>query len=847
MSGIRDGRTNIAPLPPRHVSRPRLLAALDAALSRPVTLVAAGPGWGKTVLLSEWAAARRPRPAWVSLEPGDNEPSRLWATVATALAVAELPGAPAAAPPEAVSDVLRAALGNPGVEPVVLVLDDAHLITDPVILARLDDAVRRWPHRLRLMLSARSDPLLPLHRYRTTGRLSEIRAGDLAMTVAETARLLAVHGVRLCRQDLRRLAARAEGWPAGVRLSAMGMEGAARPAEFVTDFALDRGSAGEYLIEEVLERQPPDVRRLLIETAFLDVVDGSLAAAVTGLTDAGRMLEELARTNSFVLPIDPAAGTYRCHHLMAEILRFLLRREPEKRRVGLARAARWYFDHDDIGKAVRYALDADDLDYAAATLVTGGLVRALVEQVELPTEAADRFAHDPAGGGFSPDRLLAAAALHALAGRPAAARRCLAALGEAPLHGEHLTTRTVIELLLARAMRYTDPLDAQVRRLIELGSPDELIAVGRLEQAMGHFYAADADPVEPALVDAAARAHAAGNATLELTCVAQLALCYACWGRFLPVRDMERRANLLLVRNAGLRMPAQLLYASAVRHFTAGEFDAAREVTRRAAIGYVQQRDHDLRNQLRLLEIMDLALQGRLAEALDKSADLAGADGEVGDLVSDYRAFVEANLEIAAGRPARVVERIDEIGGPPSDLQSLALGRALLALGDLDRAALAVRPMTGNGRRTRHRPILVDALVADAQIAVARTDGETRAVASLSRALDLAGDDVVVPFVPAEAALAELCARHPGLAKRWPRFHSPRTAGPRVPTGAGAITDRERTVLRWLATTMSTAEIAEEMCLSVNTVKTHSASIYRKLGATRRRDAVLRARRLELL
>ena len=232
---------------------------------------------------------------------------------------------------------------------LVVIVDDAHLLSHSDVLEGLDSLIRAWQPGLRLILAARSDPVLPLHRYRLAGQMHELRACDLAMTPAEITEVLAIHGVTLPARDFDLFVARTEGWVAGVRLSAMRMAGTGYPADFVSELALDPGSIGEYLTNEVLHRQPEPQRRLLIETSFLDEVTGPLADAVTGMTGCGDMLASLARENSFVIPLDAAQERYRYHQLFAEILRYLLRRQRRQAMRGLhERAVAWYEASGDL-------------------------------------------------------------------------------------------------------------------------------------------------------------------------------------------------------------------------------------------------------------------------------------------------------------------------------------------------------------------------------------------------------------------------------------------------------------------------------------------------------------------
>jgi LuxR family maltose regulon positive regulatory protein len=857
---VPDGRLAIPPLPPRHVSRPRLLAALDTCVERPLTLLAAGPGSGKSVLLSDWAMARDTRPAWLSLDRDDNDPNHFWLAIAAAMRVAGLPGGADPSTSTGPSDVLEPFLRAGGDAPIVVVLDDAHVLTNRRVLHGLDECVRRWGGQLRLIIAARSDPLLALPRYRLAGQMSELRAADLAMTDDEAHALLGAHNVHLPQHEFDVLTARTEGWAAGLRLSAMSMEGTDRPADFVTEFALDQGSIGEYLMDEVLDRQPDDVRQLLIETSFLGVVNGPLAEAVTGLPSAGDMLAELSRTNSFVVPADRTASSYRYHQLLSEILHYLLRREaPERRTELLHRAARWYVGDGNLVQAMQHAVAGNDWLYAAHSLVNGGFAHAVVERLDLAPLTGESLAQaTDIDSGRHPEVIVAQAALLAYDGHHEQARaeldRFAAWMGEGELEDGLKTTAALTELLIARARNDVRVADTWAARLLADAPSAGLAAATRFEQASAHFYGRAHDTVEPLLRLAAADARRADRPALELDCLAQLAHVNAFWGRFRTSRADERAARAVMQRHPTLAAPTTMFVAAAERSLAKAEFVAAHEEVRQAALMPVDSRDRDLSAEILMLQTSLYTSAGRFVEARQVTSSAPGSpDG----LVGDYQLAYIAGVETALGRPNAAVRLLREHETrTPASVTSVALGRAHLARGDLDQAAAAIRPVLTASGPPSIRMDLIEALITDAQIAHARCDDESRAVESLVRALELADGEFVLPFVQVTADLAELRQRHPCLIERWP--HTP-DAGldPSALDGVGdavarpglseQLTDRERAVLRWLATTMSTNEIADELCLSVNTVKTHVAAIYRKLAAARRRDAVLRARELELL
>ncbi|HXT92747.1 MAG TPA: hypothetical protein VN714_26225 [Trebonia sp.] len=228
-----DSRLDIPPAPPRHVPRPRLRAALDTAKDVPLVLLSAGPGSGKTVLLAEWARSTRLRVAWTRPAPEDDDPARFGALVTSALRIPAGPRPAGPVPPQGRPvDFVHALLGHvpPGPAPFILAIDDAHVLTDPRVTELLDTLVRCGHPRLHLVLAARRDPPLPLHRYRLAGHLRELRAADLAMSPGETRELLAAHRVTLPVSARNVLTARTEGWAAGVRLAARRMEHVPAPA-----------------------------------------------------------------------------------------------------------------------------------------------------------------------------------------------------------------------------------------------------------------------------------------------------------------------------------------------------------------------------------------------------------------------------------------------------------------------------------------------------------------------------------------------------------------------------------------------------------------------------------------
>src|SRR6185312_8561549 len=314
------------------VPRPGLSGRLGA--SARVTVLSAPPGSGKTVLLRSWMAepGRAGRVAWVAVGRGERDPQRFWLSVLGALRgtsagsglVRELTAAPGLDGWTVVERLLKDLA--PLADRLWLVIDDVHELGSAEALAQLELLVMRAPPELRFVLATRHDLRLGLHRLRLEGELAEIRADDLRFSLAEAGELLAAAGVALPGPALAMLHARAEGWAAGLRLAALSLAGHEDPERFAAEFSGSERTVAEYLLAEVLERQPDEVRRLLLRTSVLERVSGPLADALTGGSGGEQILQELEQANAFVVSLDVARSWFRYHHLFADLLQLELRR-----------------------------------------------------------------------------------------------------------------------------------------------------------------------------------------------------------------------------------------------------------------------------------------------------------------------------------------------------------------------------------------------------------------------------------------------------------------------------------------------------------------------------------------
>ena len=361
---------------PGQVPRPRLTARLDEGLARGLILVCAPAGYGKTVLLADWVRRGAQPAAWLSLDAGDNDPARFWRHAAAALdrarpgigeRVAPLLGPPAPSSFQGlVTALINELAAQPGDGEALLVLDDYHVIGSQQVHESLAFLLEHRPAGIRVVLASRSDPPLALARLRARGQLAEVRVAELRFTPAEAAELLQHAASALPEASLAALAARTEGWAAGLQLAALSLRGQADAAAFVAAFTGSHRYVLDYLAEEVLQRQDPQLRAFLLETSVLERLSGPLCDAVTGREGSQALLEQAERAGLFLIPLDEVRGWWRYHHLFACLLRARLQQEQPTRVAQLhCNAAAWYCGHELADDAIGHAVAAGEMLWAA--------------------------------------------------------------------------------------------------------------------------------------------------------------------------------------------------------------------------------------------------------------------------------------------------------------------------------------------------------------------------------------------------------------------------------------------------------------------------------------------------
>jgi LuxR family transcriptional regulator, maltose regulon positive regulatory protein len=885
---------------PGFVARQRLLEQLDDGMARELVLVCTPAGFGKTALLADWARRSRRPVAWLSLDDGDNDPTRFWRHVAAALdrlrpgvaeRVATLLGPP---PPRSFEGLVTALVNELASvdDEVVLVLDDCHLVQAAAVHQPLESLLEHLPGSLRLVVASRADPPLPLARLRARGQLAELRAADLRFTRQEAAALLRTAvGPELPEAAVAALEDRTEGWAAGLQLAALSLRGHADPAGFVATFSGSHRYILDYLTQEVLARQPEQLREFLLESSVLERLSGPLSQAVTGRADSQQLLEAIERANLFLVPLDEVRGWWRYHHLFADLLRARLQEtRPERLPALHHNAAAWCQQHGLADDAVRHALAAGEVDWAA---------RLVEEHLQARFQRSEGVTVNrwlgalPAELVNSRPPLLVARAVWAIVGGRVeevepllqAAERTSATLAGKP--PEPSTARTpsglgnvpaMIPLLRAELARERGDAERTIqfaRQGLALADEDDryLRYLGRWHLAVGTLLQGRVGDAEAALAELAADPWAAeGDRYFAVRARYTLAQGRRAQGRLgAALRSCQQALELAAqpgrppppaagVAHVGL---AEVLYEQ-------GELDAADQ---HAAEGV------ELCRQLAypLPLVAGLAILAWIRHAQGDATGALAAIGEA-ERVQVSPAVVTlfnpvpvlgARLALANGDVAEAAHWIEQRGLAPDDQpsypregESLVLARVLLAQQQPDRALrLLERLHTLAVAQGRTGSVIeVRALQA---LALDAASDQAGALAALAEALTLAAPEGYLRvFVDEGAPMARLfgtLATSSATGKAVGATHVPAAylrrlldavdqAGVAVPPGLVVpLSSRELQVLALLGAGTPNQTIAEELVISLHTVKRHVTHIFDKLGAANRTEAVNRARELGLL
>ncbi len=877
------------------VARPRLNERLSRGAESALTLVSAPAGFGKTTLLTEWLAAAPadgPSAAWLSLDQRDNDPALFWTYLVAALkTAAHEVGAEALSllrsPQPPIEAVLATLLNDLGAisNDVVLVLDDYHVIDARDVQDGMAFLLEHLPPQIHLVIASRADPALPLARLRGRGELVEIRAADLRFTPDEAvAYLNGVMGLVLTARDVAALEGRTEGWIAALQLAALSMQGRDDVAGFIAGFAGDDRYIVDYLAEEVLDRQPEPVRHFLLQTSILDRLSGPLCDAVTGQDSGKAKLAALERGNLFLVPLDDRRRWYRYHQLFADVLQaHLLDEQPGDVPDLHRRASAWYEQNGTPSEAIRHALAAEDFERAA-------------DLVELAIPAMRKSRQDAALRAWLtvlPDELvrvrpvlnvgfvgalLAGGEFEGVEGRLREAERWLDTPSAEMVVVDDEEFRRLpgtIELYRAAlALARGDVLGTMrhARRALDLSPEDDHLSRAAPAGLLGLAYWAsgELEAAYSAYAECMAGLRRAGHIADTFGCAIALADIRLAQGR--PGEAMRTYEQALQhvpeQRGSVLRGTADMYVGMSELHRERNDLYAATQnLLRSQALGeHTGLPQNPYRWRVAMARVREA--EGDLAGAIEL---LDEAERRyVSDFFPDVRPIpaLRARVWVAQGALGEALGWARERGLSVEDdlsylreFEHITLARLLLAQYATQRAERSLHEATRLLERLlraaeagKRSGSVIEILVLQALAQQVRGDIPA-ALASLRRALTLAEPEGYVRIFVAEgppmASLLRAVAKQ-GIAPSYVRrlLAAVNKTEDSTPVKQGLIeplSERELDVLRLLGTDLAGPDIARELIVSLNTVRTHTRNIYAKLGVNNRRAAVRRATELDLL
>ncbi len=885
------------------VARPRLSDRLGREVP-PLVLVSAPAGFGKTTLLTEWLAAARTDGtlvAWLSLDQRDDDPATFWTYLVSALrtAVPDV-GAQALAllqSPQSATDAVLATLLNElqsVPDELVLVLDDYHVIEAADIHDGVAFLLDHLPPQLHLVIATRVDPPLPLARLRARGELVEVRAADLRFGPDEAAAYLGdVMGLTLTDGEVAALEGRTEGWIAALQLAALSMQGRDDVAGFIAGFAGDDRFVVDYLVEEVLQRQPEQVRSFLLQTSVLTRLTGPLCDAVTGQDGGKAMLEALERGNLFVVPLDDRRRWYRYHHLFGDVLRArLLDENPDLVRALNLRASDWYERNGDPSAAIDHALAGEDFGRAAdlveralpamgrarqearlrrwlealpdelfgvRPVLAVGYVGALmstgeVRGVEARLREAERWVRPSTDegreGGPSPEDMVVV---------------------DADAFRRLPTEITMYRAGLALVGGDVPGTLAHAQRALDLAGPDDHLGRGAAESLIGlaHWRTGDIEAAHRWYADGMATLGRAGRRSDVVGGAITLADLRIAQGRLRDAMSYYERGLQVATeeRGAVLRGAADMHVGMAELFRERNDLDSARRHLSISSelgesAGLPQNRYRWRLGMARLRQ-----LDGDASGALELLAEAERV------YTSDYSPEVSipairARMWLAQGRLDDALGWVRERGlsadddlGYLREYEHLTLARTLLARsaaegsqGSLPDAVRLLSRLLRAAEDGRRNGSVIEILVLQALGFRAHRD-LSAALASLRRALVLAEPEgyarIFLDEGPTMAALLRAMVTEEGAPASVHRLLDasgrPEATGSLDQGLVDPLSPRELDVLRLLGTHLDGPDIARQLFVSLNTVRTHTKNIYAKLGVNNRRSAVRRGEELDLM
>ena len=898
----------IPPLRSNLVPRPRLIERLNEGLHRKLTLISAPAGFGKTTLVSEWVAGGERPAAWLSLDERDNDPTRFLAYLVASLQTIEanigegvLAVLQSPQPPPTES-ILTALLNEITTIPdnFVLVLDDYHVIDAKPVDNALSFLLEHLPHQMHLALASRADPSLLLARLRGRGELTELRAADLRFTPDEAATFLnQVMGLGLSAEEVTALETRTEGWIVGLQMAALSMQGRADTVSFIQAFTGSHHFIIDYLVEEVLQRQPERVRGFLLQTAILDRLSGPLCDAVTGQEDGKGMLQALKRDNLFVVPLDDKRQWYRYHHLFADVLHtHLMGEQPDRAPTLHRRASDWYERNGLSSDAVRHALAAEDFERSA------GLI-------ELAWPAMDRSFQSVTWLGWArllPDELVRArpvlsfdyawmilnrGELEAGEARLRDAERWLDTMADMSERSEAVAAEMVVideeqfvtlpgtiataRAYHAQAIGDVPSTEKYARRALDLLPEEDYlwrgIAAGML--GLAHWASGDLETAYRSLADGMASFQMAGN-FFAISGTFILADIRIAQGRLHDaVRTYEQSLQLATEQGEPvLRGMANLHAGLSELHLEQGDLEAARkhllkseelgeqalmaggEYRLRIAMARAKGAQGDLSGALDLLDEAErlysrnplpdvrpiAALKARVWVTQGRLTEALGWAREQGPSVDDELSYLREFERITMARVLLAQYKSNPVDGSIHEALGL-LERLLKAAEEGERTGSVIEILVLQALARESEGDLALALVPlERALTLAEPEGYVRLFVDESNPMAQLLSEATVHGIEPDYIAKLLAVFEAEGQKRVDKSYPP-PAQPLIEP----LSKRELEILALITAGLKNKEIAEQLVISLNTVLYHIKNIYRKLGVNKRTLAVAKARELNLL
>jgi LuxR family maltose regulon positive regulatory protein len=885
----------IPPVRPELVSRPHLVERLDEGFRRgcKLVIISAPAGYGKTTLLGEWIAhcELRTRVAWVSLDEGDNDPVRFWTyVVATLQTVREDIGeiaqtafqSPHPLPIEsALTGLLNQIAKVP--DPVVLVLDDYHVISVSAIHDALSFLLENLPPQMHLVIATRADPPLPIPRLRGRGQLTELYQSDLRFTSKEIAEFLnQVLGLGLSVEDVAALEKRTEGWIAGLQMAAISMRGRDDIAGFVRAFTGSHRYILDYLSEEVLRQQSRDVRMFLLQTAILDRLSGELCDAVIGasgpaedrsIVDSQSVLEYLERSNLFVVPLDDERRWYRYHRLFSDVMRNRLQRMyPDQLSDLHLRAAEWFEKNHFIGEALHHALAAEEQDRAARLVEQNAM--AMLMRGELATllgwiESIESLAHErPWLSIYQSWVLTLTGQLDQVDPWLQEAEHLVSqhdVVSEArDMLGHVAAIRAYQAAQRGEASRAIDFADQALKHLSD--SNKAVRSVVTLTLGIARRLSGDLAGASHAMEEAVRTGQAAGNIYLALGALSGLADLLFDQGKLHQAFSTYGEMVQWATRPDGRRFPAagMAFFGLGTICYERNDLEAALrhirqsiELCRQWGNVGILMAGYVLLFRVRQVQGDVESARGALSEA-ERLARANPLAPRAVSWVESFRArswLAQGDIEAAVRWAEQRGIKIDDDFSYLRDAEYLTLGRVFLAQREYDMALMLFERLRNSAETIGRIGSLIEILVLQAITLQAKSD-ISRALAILEQALSLAEPEGYVrTFVDEGEPMARLLRRalSQGIAPNYVARllaafgEEVESTFPAMESLIEPLSERELEVLRLIVAGLSNPEIAQELVIAVSTVKSHVNHIYGKLGVESRTQAVARAQELGLL